>query len=90
MALGLREYGPVLFPAYTGAEILGVRMSIPGSLDDEPAYTEDEEYAPGMEGDVSGGTPEEVHPSRMNAHRLWHNRLDEACREAGIVLPGRG
>ena len=31
MALGLREYGPVLFPAYSGAEILGVRMSIPGT-----------------------------------------------------------
>ena len=29
--LGLREYGPVLWPAYSGAEILGVRMSTPGS-----------------------------------------------------------
>jgi phage head maturation protease len=26
LQLGLREYGPVLWPAYTGAEILGVRM----------------------------------------------------------------
>ena len=27
LALGLKEYGPVLWPAYTGAEILGVRSS---------------------------------------------------------------
>jgi HK97 family phage prohead protease len=32
MELGLREYGPVLWPAYSGAEILGVRMSTPGAV----------------------------------------------------------
>jgi hypothetical protein len=81
----------VLFPAYTGAEILGVRMQLPGAVLDEGAadYDQDEESAPAMEEDGAGGTPEEVHPSRLNAHRLWHNRLDEACRQAGIALPGR-
>jgi HK97 family phage prohead protease len=95
MVLGLREYGPVLYPAYSGAEILGVRMALPGSLEDDPAlddeadYTLDEDDSPGMEGDVTGGAPEEVHPSRLNAHRLWQLRNEEACRAAGIVLPGR-
>jgi HK97 family phage prohead protease len=90
MVLGLREYGPVLYPAYTGAEILGVRMSIPGSYEAATDGGEDldEEYAPDMEGDGAGGTPEAVHPSRDHAHRLLVTRMDEACRRAGIVLPG--
>jgi HK97 family phage prohead protease len=91
MILGLREYGPVLFPAYTGAEILGVRMQLPGAVLDEGAadYDQDEESAPAMEEDGAGGTPEEVHPSRLNAHRLWQLRNEELCRQAGIALPGR-
>jgi phage head maturation protease len=96
MILGLREYGPVLYPAYSGAEILGVRMQLPGSLEDDPSIDEatpdspgDEEHEPGMEGDGTGGTPEEVHPSRLNAHRLWQLRNEELCRQAGIALPGR-
>jgi phage head maturation protease len=93
MVLGLREYGPVLYPAYTGAEILGVRMSIPGGvLDGEtdegaPDSTGDEEYVPAMdmEDDGAGGTPEEVHPSRDHAHRLLVMRTEQMCREAGIA-----
>ena len=34
LTLGLREYGPVLWEAYSGAEILGVRMALPGTEDD--------------------------------------------------------
>ena len=33
--LGLKEFGPVLFPAYDGAEICGVRMSTPGAWEPE-------------------------------------------------------
>jgi len=93
MVLGLREYGPVLYPAYTGAEILGVRMSIPGGVldgeigEDAPDSTGDEEYVPAMEDmedDGAGGTPEEVHPSRDHAHRLLVMRTEQMCREAGI------
>jgi HK97 family phage prohead protease len=29
LELGLRDYGPVLFPAYEGAQIVGVRMAAP-------------------------------------------------------------
>jgi HK97 family phage prohead protease len=87
MALGVTNFGPALYAAYSGAEFLGVRMQLPGS--DEPDYTADEEYVPDTEGDGTGGIPEEMHPSRLNAHRLWRIRNEEACREAGIVLPGR-
>jgi len=87
MVLGLREYGPVLYPAYTGAEILGVRMSIPGAVldEDELDSTEVEESAPGMEGDDTGSIPEEVHPTRDHAHRLLVTRTEQMLREAGIA-----
>ena len=90
MVLGLREYGPVLFPAYSGAEILGVRMQLPGTVLDEdeeaaPDSTEDEEYAPDLEGDDTAGTREEVHPSRDHAHRLLVMRTEQMLREAGIA-----
>jgi HK97 family phage prohead protease len=88
MELGLHEYGPVLFPAYEGAGINGVRMSTPGAWEpDEELY--DEALPPDGEA-AAGGPQEDLHPSRMNAHRLWQIRNEEACREAGIVLPGRG
>ena len=91
MVLGLREYGPVLFPAYTGAEILGVRMSIPGLTGDEeevardePDTPEVEEYAPDMEGDGTGGTPGDVTSPRYHHHQLLELRTAEMRREAGM------
>jgi len=91
LELGLKEFGPTPFPAYTGAQLVGVRMSPLGTYgagdEDEEVY--DEALPPDGEA-VAGGPQDDLHPSRMNAHRLWRNRLDEACREAGIVLPGRG
>jgi HK97 family phage prohead protease len=97
MVLGLRGYGPVLYPAYTGAEILGVRMSIPGTVpDDEPDagdVADDDpggEFGPGMEGDDAGGIPEEVHPTRDHAHRLLVTRTEQMLREAGIAPLNRG
>lgn len=87
MMLGLFNYGPALFAAYSGAEFLGVRMQLPGMIPDGdvPDYTEGEEYVPDMEGDGAGGTPEEVHPSRDHAHQLLAIRTSELCREAGIT-----
>jgi hypothetical protein len=94
LELGLKEYGPTPFPAYQGAELVGVRMSPLGTWQaadgDEAEETEqidDEALLP--DGEAATGGPPELHPSRLNAHRLWHNRLDEACRQAGIALPGR-
>jgi hypothetical protein len=90
LELGLREYGGTPFPAYD-TELVGVRMSPLGTWtaadDDELEEIDDEALPP--DGEAATGGPPELHPSRLNAHRLWHNRLDEACRQAGIALPGR-
>jgi phage head maturation protease len=91
MRLGLREYGPVLFASYSGAEILGVRMSVPGYLGDgEPGFDPAGEYDPDDEGLGTGGTPEVVTPRRDHAHRLYQLQSEAALERAGIVLPGRG
>jgi phage head maturation protease len=92
LELGLKEYGPTPFPAYQGAELVGVRMSPLGTwtaADDETEETDTDNEALPPDGEAATGGPPELHPSRLNAHRLWHNRLDEACRQAGIALPGR-
>jgi HK97 family phage prohead protease len=93
LELGLKEYGPTPFPAYQGAELVGVRMSPLGTWqaadDDEAEETDTDNEALPPDGEAATGGPPELHPSRLNAHRLWHNRLDEACRQAGIALPGR-
>ena len=85
MALGLREYGPVLYGAYSGAEFLGVRMQTPGDTAEiDFDETDGEEFAPDMERDGTGGTPEEVTLPRAHPHRLMALRTAEKCREAGI------
>ena len=84
--LGLREYGPVLWPAYSGAEILGVRMSTPGTWSPEP----DEE--------VTGTAPDEAaaageppppdsgeHSARYHQHALYVLRSKEEREKAGLV-----
>lgn len=82
MALGLREYGPVLWPAYSGAEILGVRMSIPGSYQPEPP--EHEEYVPDQEEDVSGSAPGDATSARYHQHALYLLRSQELRDKAGL------
>jgi len=85
--LGLRDYGPVLWPAYTGAEILGVRMSTPGSWSPDP----DEEQDPGTppdEGPAPGDplTPDGgEHSARYHQHALYVLRAKDAREKAGLV-----
>jgi hypothetical protein len=88
--LGLREYGPVLWPAYSGAEILGVRMSTPGEF--TPGPDEFDEYDPGTppdEGPATGDplTPDEgeEHSARYHQHALYALRSKEAREKAGLV-----
>ena len=95
LELGLREYGPTPVPAYSGAEMVGVRMSLPGSFEDDPALDEDEtqreDTFDGTSSDgeaAAGGPPELGHPARSVSHRLWHLRTQELCARAGIKLPG--
>ena len=86
--LGLREYGPVLWPAYSGAEILGVRMSTPGSESPDPDE-EFEEYDPGTppDGGPAAGDPlpEEEHSARYHQHQLYVIRSEEERAKAGLV-----
>lgn len=83
--LGLREYGPVLWPAYSGAEILGVRMSTPGDAPD-PDETDDEQALP-PDGEPAAGDPlpEEQHSARYHQHALYVLRSKEAREKAGLV-----
>jgi phage head maturation protease len=90
--LGLREYGPVLYPAYSGAEILGVRMQLPGSLEDDPVIDDelpdsalDEEYAPGMEEGGTGSVPEDTTSVRYHQHALYVLQSKERREKAGLV-----
>ena len=84
--LGLREYGPVLWPAYSGAEIVGVRMSTPGSWSPDP---DEHEYNPGTpsnEGPATGDPlPKEEHSARYHQHALYALRSRELREKAGLV-----
>jgi HK97 family phage prohead protease len=81
--LGLREYGPVLWPAYTGAEILGVRMSTPGTW--EPDQQEEQALPP--DGEAAAGEPlaEDQHSARYHQHALYVLRAKEAREKAGLT-----
>jgi HK97 family phage prohead protease len=86
--LGLKEYGPVLYPAYTGAEILGVRMSTPGSWSQD----QDEEQDPGTPpdeglaaGDPLTRTEGDEHSARYHQHALYRLRSQELREAKGLV-----
>jgi HK97 family phage prohead protease len=83
--LGLREYGPVLWPAYSGAEILGVRMSTPGTWepDEEPAGTPSHDGA--AAGEPLPPIEGEEHSARYHQHALYVLRSKEAREKAGLV-----
>jgi HK97 family phage prohead protease len=85
--LGLREYGPVLWPAYTGAEILGVRMSTPGGVPD-PDENPDAQALPPDEGPaVTGNDPlaTDEHSARYHQHALYRLRSQELREQRGLV-----
>jgi HK97 family phage prohead protease len=86
--LGLREYGPVLWPAYTGAEILGVRMSTPGgALDPDEEELDDATGTPPDDGPAAGDPPpqEEEHSARYHQHALYALRSRELREKYGLV-----
>jgi hypothetical protein len=85
--LGLREYGPVLWPAYSGAEIVGVRMSTPGSWSPDPDDT-DEALLPDegpAAGDPLARADGDEHSARYHQHALYTMRSKEAREQAGLV-----
>lgn len=75
--LGLREYGAVIFPAYEGAEVLGVRMSTPGTWepDETDGTTPDDVAAAGEP------PPDDEHSYR---HSLFVARLRLERERRGI------
>jgi len=89
MELGLRDYGPVLWPAYSGAEILGVRMSTPGSWSPDP--DEEIEYDPGTspDGEPAAGDPQDTdgdqHSARYHQHELYRLESQKRREQAGLV-----
>lgn len=85
--LGLKEYGAVVWPAYDGAEILGVRMSTPGS-DWEPDEIDDVALLPDVEaaaGEPLTRTESPEHSARYHQHALYVLRSQKAREEAGLV-----
>jgi len=87
--LGLREYGPVLWPAYSGAEILGVRMSTPGTYaldpdDTEQALPPDEEPAAGDPLTRTDGDGDE-HSARYHQHALYRMKSEEMRERLGLA-----
>ena len=87
MMLGLREYGPVLYPAYTGAEILGVRMQLPGSPGEMPEDFDvplDEEIGPDKEAADAGSVPEDTTTARYHQHALYRLRSEELRKDKGL------
>jgi HK97 family phage prohead protease len=89
--LGLKEFGPTPFEAYSGAEIVGVRMSTPGTWSPEPDENEHEEALPPDEGAAAGepltrtdgdGTE---HSARYHQHALFRLNSVEKREKAGLV-----
>jgi phage head maturation protease len=88
LKLGLREYGPVLWPAYSGAEILGVRMSIPGGVPDADDELDDATALPPDEGPALAGIDplaEGEHSARYHQHALYALRSREEREKRGLV-----
>ncbi len=88
LELGLREFGPTPFPAYSGAELVGVRMSPLGTYAaaagdeyDEAALPPDAEAAPGEPPALEG----DEHSARYHQHALFRLRSQELREQAGLV-----
>jgi HK97 family phage prohead protease len=86
--LGLREYGPVLYPAYSGAEILGVRMSTPGAYAPDPDEEQDPGTAPDdapAAGDPLSRTDGDEHSARYHQHALYEMESKRLREAAGLT-----
>jgi len=83
--LGLKEFGPTPFEAYSGAEILGVRMSTPGTW--EPDEEQDTGTSPDEEaaaGEPLARTDGDEHSARYHQHALYRLRSQELREKHGL------
>jgi len=87
LELGLKEYGPTPFPAYTGAELVGVRMSPLGTWQAAGDEEHDEQALPPDEGAAPGEplTPDGEHSARYHQHALYALRSREMREKAGLA-----
>ena len=92
LELGLKEYGPTPFPAYSGAELVGVRMSPLGTwqaADGGDQQEEHEEQALPPDGEAAAGEPppqgDEGHSARYHQHALYALRSKDARERVGLV-----
>jgi phage head maturation protease len=87
LELGLKEYGGTPFPAYTGAELVGVRMSPLGTWQAaEGDETEDEALPP--DGEAAADEPPPLEGKaleRHHQHALYALRSRERREAAGLV-----
>jgi phage head maturation protease len=90
LELGLKEYGPTPFPAYQGAELVGVRMSPLGTFEaadgdetDDEALPPDEEAAAGEP--LARSDDGDEHSARYHQHALYRLNSQEARERAGLV-----
>jgi hypothetical protein len=84
MELGLKEFGPTPFEAYSGAEIVGVRMSTPGTWEPdehEEALPLDEEAAAG---EPLTRTDGDEHSARYHQHQLFRLTSEEKRKAVGL------
>jgi HK97 family phage prohead protease len=82
--LGLKEFGPTPFEAYSGAEIVGVRMSTPGTW--EPDEHEEQALLPDGEAAADEPPPLEGRAlERHHQHALYALRSRERREAAGLV-----
>lgn len=91
LELGLREFGPTPFPAYSGAELVGVRMSPLGTY---TAAGHDEEEALPQDAEAAAGEPlsreDGEHSARYHQHALYRLQSQKRREEAGLAwLPDR-
>jgi HK97 family phage prohead protease len=88
--LGLREYGPVLWPAYSGAEIVGVRMSVPGSWSADTDEVEEHDPGTSSHEEPAAGSPltrtdGDEHETRYHQHALYRLRSKELREAKGLI-----
>ena len=90
LELGLKEYGPTPFPAYQGAELVGVRMSPLGTWQAADDDEIDDEQALPPDGEAAAGEPltragEDEHSARYHQHALYRMTSEEARKKVGLV-----
>jgi phage head maturation protease len=90
LELGLKEYGATPFPAYTGAELVGVRMSPLGTWQAANGDEEHEEQALPPDGEAATGEPlnrtdEAEHSARHHQHALYRMTSEEMRKKAGLA-----